>query len=652
MLSADAVVVRDGVETKVPSNLIVPGDVVMLGLGDRIPADLRLLEVSNMASAEAALTGESVPIEKVTEPIALADGQNPKQVPLGDRKNMCFSATLVAQGSAVAIVVATGDFTEIGTINSLVSKVGNKKTPVLEQIDMVSTMLAIFIGCVAVFTFLYALFTIEDIEWLVALNIALTCAVAMIPEGLEAIVTVVYAWAVGKMAEENAIVRALPAVETLGSVTCICSDKTGTLTTNVMSCTAFITSNAHYKNDVHASERTTKNFVRDDTFLGERSDIAKLISAKEAMKSGPGASRHSKKNKSDKDFQYTMSPSAIDDLDAGDDPPPSDVKIDYNDTLPVRQGGSPDEAFFRQALVGGVLCSKCTLGKDGTREGEIGNPTELSILRATYWAGIDVAAMKEKSPIIAEVPFSSEYKFMATVHESCIENDGPGMEDKLIIHVKGAPDRMVALCDKQAKAGLIGETEPIDRSKWIEQIAILSSHGLRVLAMLRGTLEKDAVKQGEGLKPGFVRDREPWLTMVGLCAIVDPPRPECVLAIAEAHLAGVRVAMITGDHKDTALAIGAQLGLVDEQRPSAITGGELDAMNDEELKKAVMTYNVFARASPENKIQIVKALQAQGEVASMTGDGVNDAPALKGTYLPSVCPVLCHLVLLLLCSGR
>ena len=632
MLSADAVVVRDGSETKVAANLIVPGDVVILGLGDRIPADLRMIEVSNLASAEAALTGESVPIDKVTEALPVADGQNPQQVPLGDRKNMCFSATLVAQGSGAGLVIATGDFTEIGTINSLVNKVEKKKTAVLEQIDIVSTYIAIFIGIVAVFTFLYALFTIDGINWLEALNIALVCAVAMIPEGLEAIVTVTYAWAVSKMAAENAIVRALPAVETLGSVTVICSDKTGTLTTNVMSLTAFVTSNAHYKNNVHASERTPTNLVREDDYLGERADIAKQISAKEAIKNAAGTSRHTHKGKKgEKDFQYTMSPSVIEENMSGASAAATGQtkSINYNDTLPVRQGDSPDEEYFRQALVGGVLCSKCTLGKDGGREGEIGNPTELSILRASYWTGVDVNGIKEECPIIAEVPFSSEYKFMATVHNSDPKNDGPGLEDKLIIHVKGAPDRMVALCDKQAKAGLIGETEPIDRDFWIEQIAILSSHGLRVLALLRGTLDKGSVKEGEGLKPEFVRDREPWLTIVGLCAIVDPPRPECVVAIEEAHHASVRVAMITGDHKDTALAIGAQLGLVDSEHPSAITGPELDAMGDDEMKKAVMTYNVFARASPENKIRIVKALQAQGQVASMTGDGVNDAPALK-----------------------
>lgn len=270
MLSSDAVVVRDGLETKVPANLVVPGDVVILSLGDRIPADIRMFEVNNVASAEAALTGESVPIEKTTDPIVPKEGSDPKQVPLGDRQNMCFSATLISQGSGAGVVVATGDFTEIGTINKLVNNVEKKTTAVLEQIDIVSTYIAMAVGLVALITFLYALLH-KNMEWLEALNIALVCAVAMIPEGLEAIVTVCYAWAVSKMAEENAIVRALPAVETLGSVTTICSDKTGTLTTNVMSCVAFVTSNAHYRNNVHAMERTPSNFIRDDKYLaGER----------------------------------------------------------------------------------------------------------------------------------------------------------------------------------------------------------------------------------------------------------------------------------------------------------------------------------------------------------------------------------------------
>jgi magnesium-transporting ATPase (P-type) len=315
----------------------------------------------------------------------------------------------------------------------------------------------------------------------------------------------------------------------------------------------------------------------------------------------------------------------------GEEPAPVDSPV-VSDSLPVGPGETPSQSFVRNALAGGVLCSKCTLGKDGGREGEIGNPTELSILRASYFADIDVGGMKNGAPIVSEVPFSSEYKFMATVHEPSPENDGNGYSGKYVAHVKGAPDRMIKLCKYQAKAGMLGEEnqEPINMSYWTEQIAILSSHGLRVLALCRGALDKSEVSSGDQLGPEFVNGRgEPWLTIVGLCAIMDPPRPECVDAITIAHKAGVRVAMITGDHKDTALAIGTQLGLVDKKYNDAITGPELDTLSDSEWKVAVQKYNVFARASPENKIQIVKALQAEGEVCSMTGDGVNDAPALK-----------------------
>ena len=590
MLSSDAVLIRDGKEQKVPAIEVVPGDVVVLSTGDRVPGDIRMLDVNNLACQEAALTGESVPIEKSTEAIGAGDA-NPAQTPLGDRKNMCFSATLVAQGYGVGVVVETGDNTEIGTINRLVNKVEDKKTAVLEQIDFVSKVLACFIAVTAVITWCIAFFMI-DAKPLDALSIALVCAVAMIPEGLEAIVTMAYSWSVSNMAKCNAIIRVLPAVETLGSVTVICSDKTGTLTKNEMSLVAFVTSNAHYKNDVDNKTRTVENFVRDDSYLAERAVHGKG----EITKADATA---------------------------------SDSAAKASDSLPVGAGQSPSQQFVRNALAGGVLCSKCSLGKDGGRDGEIGNPTEISILRASYFAGIDATSMKESAPILAEVPFSSEYKFMATVHEPSEENDGNGYDGSYVVHVKGAPDRMVKLCSSQAKAGLLSEVEPIDTEYWTEKIAVLSSHGLRVLALCRGSVSKSDIKKGDQLKPEFVNGREPWLTIVGLCAIMDPPRPECVQAISEAHGAGVRVAMITGDHKDTALAIGSQLGLVDEKYSEAVTGPELDAMSDAELRKATLKYNVFARASPQNKIQIVKALQAEGEICSMTGDGVNDAPALK-----------------------
>jgi magnesium-transporting ATPase (P-type) len=404
-----------------------------------------------------------------------------------------------------------------------------------------------------------------------------------------------------------------------------------------MSLTAFVTSNARYKVDVNSKNRTNNNFTRDDTYMAERADTAKFIKAKDVIKGGPSVSYHKKGRKGKKSgtnsFAYTMNESFVEkELGATDtsavNATASD-KLATGDNFPVASGESPELSFFRQGLSGGVLCSKCTLGKDGSKEGEIGNPTELSILRACYWAGINVDSMKEDTPVIAEVPFSSEYKFMATVHASRPENDGDGMEAFDIVHAKGAPDRMIPLCKNQAKAGMLSETEEVDRAYWIEQIAILSSHGLRVLALTRGTIPKDSVPQNEQLGAEFVNGKGAWLTIVGLCAIIDPPRPECVDAVAEAKGAGVRVAMITGDHKDTALAIGAMLGLVDAEHNEAITGPELDAMDDPEMMVATKKYNVFARASPQNKIRIVKALQAQKEVCGMTGDGVNDAPALK-----------------------
>ena len=626
MMSSDALVVRDGKDVKVPADEIVPGEIVKLSLGDRVPADLRMLEVSNLSALEAALTGESVPIDKTTDAIDV--NGDPSQTPLGDRHNMCFSATLVSQGAAIGVAVETGDNTEIGTINALVNKVEKKKTNVLEQIDTVSKWLAVFIALTSLATWHVAFF-ITDESGIDALTTALVCAVAMIPEGLEAIVTMTYAWAVKNMAKQNAIIRALPAVETLGSVTTICSDKTGTLTKNEMTLTAFVTSDKRFRFDVDASQRTPNNFTVDNSYLSTRADHSKYIRASEVIRNGPSAQRRTRRGRKGT-FPYgitqSMHPTVEDQVqDVQQTSVAAAVDMSSN-------GEHPDSEFLRKALGGGILCSKCVLGEGGGRKGEIGNPTELSILRAAYFGDVDVTAVKDSAPVVAEVPFSSEYKFMATVHEPVAQNDTSDYMDKLIVHAKGAPDRMIPLCKYQAKSGSFKEEdlEPCDKDYWIEQIAILSSHGLRVLALTRGTLEKGSIKAGEQLGPEFVQERgEPWLTIVGLCAIMDPPRPECVEAIKVAHGAGVRVAMITGDHKDTALAIGGMLGLLDEEHQEAVTGPEMDAMDDEELKVAAKKYNVFARASPQNKIRIVKALQSQGDVCGMTGDGVNDAPALK-----------------------
>jgi magnesium-transporting ATPase (P-type) len=442
----------------------------------------------------------------------------------------------------------------------------------------------------AVTTWLVSYF-VTGLDNIDSLTTALTCAVAMLPEGLEAIVTLVYAHAVSNMAKQSAIIRALPAVETLGSVTCICSDKTGTLTKNEMSLVAFVTSDARFKNDVNSGDRTNSNFIRDDLYLAER---AKGIGGVAPKKS-----------------TYVAKPKTSDGA--------------------VAPGQSPDTNFVRNSLAGGVLCSHCVLGTNGTREGEIGNPTELSILRASYFAGIDVGAMKKDIPVVGEVPFSSEYKFMATVHNPTADIDGSGLERKCVVHAKEAPDRVLSLCKDQARSGYTSQdkVEELDSAYWTEHIEILSSHGLRCLALTRGAVDTSEVPEGQQLKPEFVNGCGPWLTMVGLCAIQDPLSPECVDAIKEARGAGVRVIIITGDHKDTAAAIGHGLGIVDEKYSTAVTGPELYAMSDEEIKRAVLNTNVFARASPNNKIQIVKALQAQGQIAGMTGDGMNDAPALK-----------------------
>ena len=629
MLSTDARVIRGGKEVMIPAGDIVPGDVCLLGLGDKLPADLRLISVSNMATGEAALTGESVPIDKQTDAIPVPNGLDPEQVPLGDRKNMAYSATLVAQGSGIGIAIATGDFTQIGTINRLVNNTETIKTDVLKQIDLVSKYLFICICVMCLATFLVAFFYTVTYKGdvLGSINISLVCAVAMVPEGLEAIVTLTYSYAVKVMAEQNAIVRALPAVETLGSVTVICSDKTGTLTQNIMSLTAFVTSNARYKNNVDAADRVPVNFVRDDAYLAERAQLSLKASGEQILADGPnnpaGRRGHNPSN------HFT-----VDSLHATDDPDQAkaNAAVPADDGFPFKNGDSPTREWIQSALACGVLCSKCVLGEGGGRAGEIGNPTELSILRASYFAGIDIEDLKNDTPIVAEVPFSSDYKFMATIHEDSNAPDG-----KYVCYVKGAPDRMVKLCKYQAKGGVAGDDmlEDVNENYWIEQIAILSSHGLRVLGLCRTFIDKDSVKAGEQLGQEFVNGRpeKRWLTMVGLCAIMDPPRPECVQAIKEAHGAGVRVAMITGDHKDTATAIGHMLGIVDEKFSEAVTGPELDAMSDEEIRKCVMTHNVFARASPQNKIRIVKALQAEGQVASMTGDGVNDAPALKAANM-------------------
>ena len=395
-----------------------------------------------------------------------------------------------------------------------------------------------------------------------------------------------------------------------------------------MTLAAFVTKGKRWKFFVEAKDRTPTNFYANDTYMATRADHTKFLKSNDIIQKKPSVDRKSRGGNS---FPFGITLNSSRTAHDGVEPEePIHVIADENMvdnvalTATQESGEHPDPSYLRRILAGGILCSQCVLGDNGGKQGEIGNPTELSILRAAYLGDVNVSDVKDSAPVIAEVPFSSEYKFMCTVHEPVLENDGEDYMNDLVVHVKGAPDRLIPLCKYQAKCGSFKQEdlEPCDNKFWIEQIAVLSSHGLRVLALTRGSLSKDSVNHGDQLKPGFVQDREPWLTIVGLCAIVDPPRPECVRTIAEAHRAGIRVAMITGDHEDTALAIGSVLGLVDNQHSDAITGPELDVMSDEETRHAVQKYNVFARASPQNKIKIVIALQAESEVCGMTGDGV------------------------------
>lgn len=361
----------------------------------------------------------------------------------------------------------------------------------------------------------------------------------MIPEGLEAIVTLTYAWASTNMASNNAIIRTLPAVETLGSVTVICSDKTGTLTQNKMSLAAYITSSANYKFNMDSSERSPSNFVRDDSFLAER---AKLYEQKfdyaEAGKDQFSSNCHLGIDISG------HSSGGVEGVSKDETAVSPDSEVTCSLPRCAIERTSPNISFVRDILSVGVLCSKCILGVDGGREGQIGSPTELAILRAAYFSGCNIEDMKNRYPIVAEVPFSSEYKFMATIHDE-------GDSHNYVVFVKGAPDSIIDMCVSQVKDGDLSEIEPCNYSYWKEKVSILSSHGIRVLALCRALISKSSISPGDQLDSDFISARAEgrWLTIVGLCAIMDPPRPECVQAVREAKGAGVRIAMITGDHK-------------------------------------------------------------------------------------------------------
>jgi calcium-translocating P-type ATPase len=528
MLSIRAQARRDGQWLDVDAESLVPGDVVRLRSGDRVPADLRLLEATNLRIEEAALTGESMPADKLTA--AVAD-----DAPLGDRCGMAYSGTLVVMGRGLGVVTATGTRTELGRINRLIAEVQTLQTPLTRQMARFSKFLAAVIVGLAVLMFVIG-YTLHDYPLSELFLAAISFAVAVIPEGLPAILTSTLALGVQRMARRNAIIRKLPAVETLGSVTVVCSDKTGTLTKNEMTARHVVTRGGFY--DVTGTGYIPQG---DITLNGQ------LVSLQQHLQ--------------------------------------------------------------LQALIEVVAVANDTeVAQDAGQWKVLGEPTEGALRTLAHKAGFDPSGHERH----AAIPFESANKFMATL------NTTPAGARRILL--KGAPDRLLDRC--QHELGADGQIQPLERAFWEAQIEQLSGQGLRVLA---AAARETHPQQGELT----MSDLDVDMVFLGLIGIIDPPRPEAIAAIRSCHRAGIRVKMITGDHAGTARAIGIEMGLGSADSLKVVTGTELEAANDTELQRLAQTGDIFARTSPEHKLRLVQALQAGGEVVAMTGDGVNDAPALK-----------------------
>lgn len=534
MLSPQADILRDGKRTTVPAEELVPGDIVLIESGDRVPADLRLIEARRFRTEEAALTGESVPVEKHTDPVG-------SDTDLAERHSMAFASTIVVQGNARGLVVETGRHTEIGKISELLRGVETLKTPLLKQLDSAGRVLALFILGAAALTAIFGV-VIHGRPATDMFMAAVGLAVAAIPEGLPAIVTIGLALGVQSMAKRNAIVRRLPAVETLGSISTIFSDKTGTLTRNEMTAQALWLGDAQYR--------------------------------VEGIGFAP-----------DGDFRRLQ----------GEDKKDSD-KVDIQ-----------QDEKLRDFLEVSVLCNDAEIARQDEHYSIHGDPTEGALVVAAAKGNIEAHQLRRQYERLDAIPFESEHKYMATLHPS---------GDQQRILVKGAPDRLLEMC---ATANTVNGDVEIDHDKWEERIHELSSQGLRVLAI--------ADKVTTGIEHLEHHDVEDGLRLLGIIGLLDPPRDEAVNAVKMCQQAGIRPVMITGDHASTALAIARQLGFTHTEK--ALTGREIESMSDGELEDIILDIDVFARASPEHKLRLVKAMQARGGVCSMTGDGVNDGPALK-----------------------
>ncbi len=516
MLSPEAVVRRNGTRRTIDATGVVPGDVLVLEPGDKVTADVRLLSCRNLSVDESALTGESVPVSKLTDTVD--EGAS-----LGDRHSMAFAGTVVASGEGKGVVVATGERTQLGQVTEMLSTVESVKTPLLRHLDRLGKMLSVIIVMAGLFTALAGvlLHGFTAVEMLMA---AVGLAVAAIPEGLPAIVTITLALGVQRLAARNAIVRKLPAVETLGAVTVICSDKTGTLTRNEMTAQELLLADG-----VHSLE----DAGQDDQLAEVQDRIARAVS----------------------------------------------------------------------------LCSEASVHEREDGETVIsGDPMEAALLGFAEQRGVDIDSLRQSAPRQDGIPFDSAHRYMATVND---------IDGESWLLVKGAPEAVVPRCDHMlAEEG----TQPLDVEAWHRDAEELAGRGLRLLAIAERQLDGESVDLHDG-------DGPQSLVLLGLVAIIDPPRDEAITAVRACQDAGITVKMITGDHARTAAAIGRQLGLGESER--GVTGEDLDQLNDEDFARTARESVVFARVSPEHKLRLVEALQADHEVCAMTGDGVNDAPALK-----------------------
>ena len=551
LLAPRATVLRDGHAREVDAAALVPGDVVLLASGDSLPADLRWLAARNLRVDEAALTGESVPVDKDVTPVA-ADAV------IGERSSMGFAGTLVTQGQGRALVVATGAATEIGRIGRLIAGVEQTTTPLLQDMARFSRRLTAVILALAALLFAFG-YTVHGLPAGELFLAAVGLAVAAIPEGLPAILTITLAIGVQRMARRHAVIRRLPAVETLGSVTVICSDKTGTLTRNEMTVQQVV--GEGWTVDVDGAGYAPEGALRQAGQVLDPSALAAHLPP----------------------FMRLLEVAALCN-DAGLRPP-----------------AVPD---------GAAAGTEAAVTGDGGGWVLAGDPTEGALLTLAMKGGVDPASLRAARPRLDVVPFESEHRYMATLHA-----DPAGGTVAL---VKGAPERLLAMCSAALDAQ--GRQQPLDAAQWQSAIDAQARAGRRVLALaLRRWPEGHERLQPQDLADG--------LLLLGLVGIIDPPRDEARQAVAQCRQAGIRVVMITGDHAVTACAIAAQLGM--GEGLAAVTGARIEAMDDMALRAAVQQTQVFARASPEHKLRLVRALQAGGAVVAMTGDGVNDAPALK-----------------------